>query len=354
MDIKQLKNYLFENQDKIHYILEECGFHHIKKHSGSGDDYFTFANIDGDNQNAVTLYLGEHLLVVNYTRDICPNKNNCDIIDLVMFARGGNLFDNLKWISETAGISYYQNFKSDIPESLRIIKKLKEMLNKIPHEEEDNTPITPKDEKILSYYYPYVNDLFYEDGISYGTQREFNIGIDPFTGYIAIPIRDEVGTFVGVKGRYFDREVPEGLEKYYYLERFPKGKILYGYFRSRDYISESDCIYIVESEKGFLQMWDMNHRNCVATGGTKISQHQIDKLSRLNKRLIFSFDKDFTEEKIQNLRNKFLAQIDFWAIIDRNNILGEKESPHDNKEKFEYLINNNVYKIDRIEKENDK
>lgn len=348
MDIKALKNYLYENPEKIQFLLEECGFHHIKKHQGSGDDYLTMANFDGDNQNAITLYLSESLLTINYTREMCTDKNSCDIIDLICFARKDyNFFDNLKWIAETSGISYYENFKNNLPESLRIIKKLKEMLNKNETTEEDNTPITPRDEKILSYYYPYVNDMFYEDGISYGTQREFEIGLDPFSGYITIPVRDEVGAFVGVKGRYFKRQVPDNELKYYYLEIFPKGKVLYGYFRSKDFIKESDCILVGESEKSFLQMWTMNHKNCVATGGTKISQYQIDKLSRLNKRLIFCFDKDFTEEKIQNLRNKFLGQIDFWAMIDNKGLLGKKESPSDKKENFEYLLKNNIYKIEK-------
>lgn len=318
-------------------------------HAGSEDNYITCGHPDGDNKNSVTIYLNEGLLVVDYTRDLCQSKVNCDFLDLVCFFRkNNNFFENLKYVAEQSGLGYYHNFNDKTPKSLLILKMLNEMLHKAKDiVEEDTSPITPKDEKILSYYYPYVNDMFYEDGISYGTQREFEIGLDPFSGYITIPIRDEVGTFVGVKGRYFFREVPDNAEKYYYLEKFPKGKVLYGYFRSKHFIKESDYILIGESEKSHLQMWTMNHKNCVATGGTKISQHQIDKLSRLNKRLIFCFDKDFTEDKIQNLRNKFLGQIDFWAMVDKKGLLGEKESPSDKKENFEYLLNNCVYKIEK-------
>lgn len=348
MDIKQLKNYLYENPDKLQYVLEECGFGHIKKHNGSPDDYFTLSNIDGDNQTAITVYLSEHLLSINYTREICSNKTSCDVLDLICFARGGNFFENLKWVAETSGISYYADLKSDIPESIRLIKKLKEMLSKVESDEEDNKPITPKDETILSYYLPYANWLFEEDGIPVGVQREFEISYDINTNRLVIPCRDEVGSLVGIKSRYANRIVPDNELKYYYLETFPKGKILYGYFRSKDFIRDSDTVICGESEKSMLQMWSMGHKNCVATGGTKITRTQIEKLSRLGKRILLAFDKDFTEDKIQNLRNKFLGQIDFWAIIDRDDLLGEKESPSDvGKEKFEYLLNNNVYKIEK-------
>lgn len=355
MDIKQLKNYLYENQDKLQFVLEECGFKHIKKHSGSGDNYLTMANYDGNNQSAITVYLSEHLLTINYTRDICPNKSNCDVLDLICFARKQageeTFFQTLKWVAETSGIGYYTNLKSDIPESIKIIKRLKEMLSKVGESEEEDVPIEPKDEKILSYYLPYANKMFEEDGIPCGVQREFEIGFDLQTNRITIPCRDEIGSFVGVKGRYAEREVPENELKYYYIETFSKGKILYGYYRSKDFIRDSDTVICAESEKSFLQMWSMGYNNCVATGGTKITRTQIDKLSRLGKKILFAFDKDFTEQKLQDLRNKFLGQIDFWAVIDRDNILGEKESPSDNKEKFEYLMKNNIY---RIEKEGDQ
>jgi DNA primase len=37
--------------------------------------------------------------------------------------------------------------------------------------------------------------------------------------------------------------------------------------------------------------------------------------------------------------------ISVYAIIDRDNILDEKESPSDNPEKWAYLVKNNIYKI---------
>jgi DNA primase len=353
MDIKDLKTFLSNHHDKVREVLEELGCHHITYHDGVGVDcYYTCGNFDGDNPSAITVYLSPSLLTLNYTRDMCHDKNACDLLDLVSFVKSDkNFFQNLKWVSDVAGIGYYHNFDRDLPESLKILKMLDEFLNKEKErsEEQDNTPITPRPEQILDYYFPYVSEMFAEDGIDYGTQRTFEIGFDPFSSRWVLPIRDELGIFIGSKGRYFYREVPEGQLKYVYLEPCPKGKVLYGYWLSKDHISQSDTVIVGESEKSAMQYWSAGIKNVVSTGGTKISSQQVDMLSRLGKKILLSFDKDFDEEKIQGLRNKFLGQIEFSAIIDRDGLLGEKESPSDNPKKLEKLLKNNVYKIEKGE-----
>jgi DNA primase len=189
--------------------------------------------------------------------------------------------------------------------------------------------------------------MFAEDNISYSTQREWELGYDPNSNRWVLPIRDELNALVGIKGRYFYREVPEGQLKYVYLESCPRNKILFGYNRTKEYIKESDTVYVLEAEKGVLQFWNYGIKNCIGIGGTKVGQNQIDKISRLGKKLVLVFDKDFTEDKIQNLRNRFLSQVSFSAIIDKDNILSEKESPSDDPKKLEILIKNNIYQIDK-------
>ena len=89
---------------------------------------------------------------------------------------------------------------------------------------ETEKPLKPIPEKILSYFEPYVNDMFCEDGVGYDTQVEFEIGYDEFTNRITIPIRDDLGNLVGVKARYFYRQVPEDEQKFiqptFYVKNF--------------------------------------------------------------------------------------------------------------------------------------
>lgn len=356
MDIKQLKNHLFQNKEKIVEILESLDFHHVEFHRGHDSDYFTCGNFDGDNRQAITIYLNPSLLTINYTRTI-SNKQNSDFIDLVKFAKPDlNFFEVLKWISEKAGIDFYsENLDRNIPRSLLLIQTYKKLLkNEVQDIDDDKTHVKPIPEVILSYYKQVYSEMFKEDGISYSTQREFEIGYDQFSNMWVIPIRDELGVLTGVKGRYFDRKVPDDKLKYIYLEPTARNKILYGYYKTAKYIDESDCVYVTESEKGVLQLWSYGYKNVVGVGGTRVGSRQIEMLSRLGKRIVILFDKDFTDdkEKVQDLRNRFLKQIPVCFVIDKDNILGEKESPSDNKDKFIKLIKDNIYEVEFEEKRN--
>jgi DNA primase len=350
MEIKQLKNFLLQNPDKIKLILEELGCHHITKHDGmtSSDSYFTFGNPNGDNPRACTVYLSESLLTINYTRNICKAKETCDFIDLVNFyCNDKSFFENLKWISEFSGISYYHKFDDDIPQSLKIIKKIKEMLDEVENnDEEDVTPIIPKDIYILkNYYYPYANQIFQDDNISIGTQAEFQIAYDPASNRIVIPIFDELNNFVGVKGRWFYKDVPENESKYIFLEKCPRHKILYGYNLTQNYIKQKKEVYVFEAEKSVLQAWSYSYKNSVATMGKKISIEQIDKLSRLGVDICLAFDKDVKFNELQDIDDKFRYGVNVYALFDDNNILPDKYSPTDKKEIFEIMIKNNKIKL---------
>ena len=334
-----MKEYILEN-NYAPVILEKLGCHHIKDKG----DYISCANKDGDNPNAITLYLNTNLTVVNYTRTLNINKKSHDIFDLAEFYLNINFFEAVKQICDWIELSYYKDWNEDLPESLRITKLLMELDNTTSIDD-DNTPLKPIPDHILSYYYPYVNDMFKNDGISYEIQRLFEIGYDDQTNRITIPIRDELGYLVGIKGRLFAKELKENDIKYLYIEPCNKSKILYGLDKSYNHIKEKRCVYIGESEKFTMQLWTMGFHNVVSTGGKQISQYQIDMLSRLCADIIICFDKDVTEQELQDIADRFVDGVKVYALIDKDNILNEKESPSDDPTKFKKLIDNNKYLI---------
>ena len=340
MDVKELKEYIYEN-NYVEQILESIGCHHIKYHASNG--YWTCGNHDGDNNGAIVLYNNEYLMCTNYTRQMVKNNRKTDIIDLVCYSKDLNFPEGLKFICQEIGMSYYHDFNEDVPESFKILKLLDEMDTNLQSESEK--PLHPINEQIISYYKPYVNDLFYEDYISYATQREFEIGFDEETNRYSIPIRSEIGDLVGIKGRYFDRKVPDGLNKYIYLEPCAKSKILYGLYKTMPYIKNIGKVFVTESEKAVLQLWSYNYRNGVATGGKEFSQYQIDMLVRLGVDIILALDKDVKKEEYEYIADEFPDGVPIYYIYDEDDILDEKESPSDNPLKWEQLIKNNVYKL---------
>lgn len=340
MDVRELKNYIYENR-YAGQILESIGCHHIKYHSSNG--YWTCANATGDNNNAVVLYNNEYLMCLNYTRQMVKGARKTDIVDLVSYTKDLSFPESLKYICQEIGMSYYHDFEEDIPESFKILKLLDDLDSNLNIEKEK--PLKPISESILSYYKPYVNDLFAEDYIDYSTQKEFEVGFDEESNRYTIPIRSELGDLVGVKGRYFDRKVPDGENKYIYLEPCAKSKILYGLFKTMKYIKQANRVYILESEKAVLQLWSYGYRNSVSTGGKELSQNQIDMIVRLGADIVLAMDKDVEKTEIEETADRFPDGVPIYYIYDEDNILNEKESPSDNPAKWQRLVSNNIYKL---------
>ena len=266
-----------------------------------------------------------------------------DLIDLVCFVKNLNFPKGLNYICELIGMDYYHDFEEEIPESFKLLDMLENMDE---HSSElDDKPLKPISEQILTYYCNYVNDLFYDDNISYQTQKDFEIGFDPESNRYTIPIRSELGDLVGVKGRYFYRDVPDDENKYIYLERCSKSKILYGLNKTMQYIKQSGVVFVLESEKAVMQLWDYGYKNAVSTGGKELSRYQIELLVRLGVDICLCMDKDVDINEIDLISEKFPDEIPLYYIYDNDNILNEKESPSDNPNKWRHLIKKNLYRL---------
>ena len=340
MDAQSLKEYILIN-DKTEYVLEELGCHNIKPHSNK---YYSCSFPNGDNKNGMLVYM-DNLYVHSQTKNIKDKYGNSDIITLVCFIKDMYFTNALKWISDILGLDYYSEEQEDIPQSILFTKMLMDMNENIDAEEE--VGLKPISENVLSYYKKYVNDLFFNDGVSYSTQNEFEIGFDLQTMRYTIPIRDELGTVVGVKGRYYKKDSSE--DKYIYLEPCAKSKILYGLYKTINYIKEKDEIIVVESEKSVMVLWSKGIRNVVAIGGHDLSRKQVEKITRLGiSEVILCYDEDVNRlengkvDRKEYLKeaNKFIKQIKVSAMVDlTKEILNDKESPCDNMNSFYKLYN---------------
>lgn len=336
MDVQSLKEYILDN-DKLPEILQEIGCHSIHNHGG----YITCGNKTGDNKSAIVVYINENLTVVNYTRSMTNNKRTTDIFDLICYNEDCSFPEALKFCCNLFGLDYYQE-PEDIPESLQILKMLQQM--ETEEGANDDAPLKPINEKILSYYFPYGNKLWEDDGISLSTQRLFEVAFDPMTNSIVIPIRDEQGSLVGIKARRMEYDPDSGVSKYFFLEPCSKSRVLYGLFQNIKLIQLTGVVWVGESEKFVQQLYDMGYYG-VSTGGTKISKAQVEMLTRLNAKIIFCYDEDVDEEQLKGISDMFLEGIPVYAIIDKEHILENKESPSDNPKKFQYLIKNNIYNL---------
>ena len=341
MDVQYLKQKILE-EGRIPDILQELGCPHIRERNGM----VQCCNPDGgDNPSAVCVYLNENLTTLDYTRSLLSEgqTRTTDLIDFVCWAQKINFFAALKWICSTCGYDYYDE-PEELPESLQILQMLTKMNKESTSEEEDSMPLKPIPEKVLSYYLSYGNYLFERDNISLATQKFFEIGYDAQTNRIVIPIRDEFGSLISVKGRLLQEYIEEGQSKYLYLYNCNKARILYGLYQNLDAILRQGKVFVGESEKFVMQLYEMGYYG-VATGGSKISKYQINMLTRLGVQIILAYDKDIPKDQLENIANQFVDGVPVYAIIDDGDILDEKQSPSDDASKWISLVNKNVYRL---------
>lgn len=341
VSIADLKTYILE-ENMIETVLEALGCHHIKRKSG----YYQCANPDGDNPTALCIYENDYLGAVDYTRDINNGKAAADLISVVQFFEDLSFPKAVYQICDWVGLDYYHDFEAELPRSISLTKELLSLQGE-DTQEGDGTPVKPISEKILSYYVPRVNQPFADDNISYLTQREWEVGFDESTNRITIPIRDEIGTLVGVKGRML--AVPQTEEekrvKYLYIEPCARNRILYGLYKTEEAIRSAGKVYVGEAEKSVMQMWDMGVYNCVATGGKKVTDFQIELLTRLCVDVVFLFDKDVQKDELVALGDRFTIGTKVYAALDDKGILADKQAPTDDPQKFQQMITECIRRI---------
>jgi DNA primase len=250
------------------------------------------------------------------------------------------------WICKVCGYNYYDNEEEEIENPF--LACIDAVTPKSQRNEEET--LNRLDEDILKQYIICPNKWFYDDGISLQTQKEFEIGFSVYEERITIPIRDELGNLVGIKGRTIDPNYKDkGIFKYISLYKFPKTKVLYGLYKTFDYIKEKGIVIVFESEKSVQQCWSMGIKYTTAILGHDFSLTQIVKLEKLGVKIIFAFDKGIDLEEIKKQGERFLIKDNIYFIWDHLNLLPDKASPSDlGKECLEELLKTSVYKFEKI------
>lgn len=345
MEARELKEKIIID-DKLIHILEELGMHSISDR----DSYISCGMPDGDRKNSTAIFKNS-LHVDAYTRNIKDSYGGSDLISLVSFVKEYYFSQSIKWLCDVCEYDYYGNDGSE--------SQVLDWLNKMWKVQKEGTAdnddkLETINEEVLNYFGRYGNPLFYKDGISYKTQWEFELGYDLNYHMITIPIRDELGSLVGVKGRLFKEHVEDWESKYLYLHPCSKTKVLYGLNKTLPYIKERNEVVVVESEKAVMQLWSRGIKNAIAISGHILSDTQVKKLTHLNVPIVLAYDEGAElgrEGKVDrdfypNEFNKFLSNQELYCIYDKTKkILNEKESPSDSHEKWLTLYNNFKMKV---------
>lgn len=329
--IQELKKQLLENPENICTLLEEFDFAHITLKRNE----IRFArNSDGGHNIRIRLN-DEYLNVTDYVNSI-----HTDIISYIIKEK------HTDFRSVLSAIKRILNLSDDWrPQSRRLI--FGGVYEHIIHRT-DSSPKT-YDESILDEYLKVPNERFQRDNISLEAQMKFGIGYDVGTDRITIPIRDQHGSLMGIKGRRNYETDNEEDPKYLYLVPCQMSKTLFGY--STNYSSMyGGTVMVFESEKSVLQCASYGYHNAVALGSNSLSEYQAKMILSLNpQKVIFMLDSDLplenTKRNIDMLRSVAIMrdlQINYFDWTECLELPAKASPSDEGKEVFEYILAENI------------
>lgn len=339
MDVLALKNYIIENPDTIHQLLDDAGFHHINKVKTKSNEIRCAKDIDG-NPTSVQINI-ENL----YSRCYSSNTKG-DLITLLQSKLGTTFPQTIRWIKNKLGLSEEQIKAKEI--KLPFYGYFKEIKRQI----DNYSPIKTYDEKILDNYGVIPNRRFLKDNISCVTQEKFGIGYDVLTNRITIAWHNSNGELVGIMGRLHKDELEDNEQKYLPVLSFKKESLLYGYHINYNTIIENNLAIIVESEKSVMQLDSMGIQIGLGLGGNSITESRARMVKSLGiSNVILAYDEgldlEFIIENAKKLKmnNAFYKNRVGYVCDVMGDILpkGSKLSPTDlGKEKLQKLLNDYV------------
>jgi DNA primase len=142
----------------------------------------------------------------------------------------------------------------------------------------------------------YAAPLLVEAGLVVEPEAEPDDGgrrrrYDRFRNRVIFPIRNPRGQVIAFGGRVLGDEKPKYLNSPE-TPLFSKGRELYGLFEAREALRASGCAIVVEGYMDVVMLAQHGVANAVATLGTAVTAHHVQKLLRLADRVVFAFDGD--------------------------------------------------------------
>jgi DNA primase len=171
----------------------------------------------------------------------------------------------------------------------------------------DEGRITPQESDLAQFKIPWMSLKSPLSGpVVYLLQRGFNtrtldswqIGYDSLSDRITIPVHDENGNIVGIKGRAWRPEVqPRYISlghqvsqsfSRYNFHTYHKSQFVYGLHK----LSDVHTLLLVEGELNAMALHQMGMKNAVAVAGSEFSKRQCDLIVSNAEAVCIFFDQD--------------------------------------------------------------
>lgn len=329
-----VKEILYNDREKVVYILEELGCYKINPRFSK--DEIRCSLPDGTNGTSVSIRIQPHIPCYIFSRGGYEDYEVKDIITLVQFIRECNFSAALKWLCGKLGV----DTEGYVPtETLRIVSELRKEKRRQNRAEQSlsHAILSPNE---IKKYEPCVVEDWVKEGLSPESQRKYGILNDTKNMRWLIPIYDENGNLISFKGRtYAPNYELMGIPKYLYLPKLGTNDILFGLDKNRHKIIEKDEIILFEAEKSVIAADSYGYDWSSNLGTNGISRFLRKKiLTTKCSTCVLAFDKDVSWSDSLKEAEKLLRYMNVDIVFDRQGLLTGKQSPVDaGKEVWEIL-----------------
>lgn len=120
---------------------------------------------------------------------------------------------------------------------------------------------------------------------------------DRFRYRLMIPIYNQSGKPIAFGGRTLKKDDPVKYINSPETPLYQKSNVLFGLSNARDYIRNSNYVYVVEGYFDLISLWQIGIRNVVASSGTAFTLQQARLLARFCEQVYLFFDSDSAGQK---------------------------------------------------------
>lgn len=337
MNVITITEFLSGHPDSVSEILEDIGFSNIK--FDTVKKQFRFARGEGNNPTSILMNLD----TLKYFCFSTNSKGN--LYTLVMEREGMSFPECLRYIAKKVGIqatSVVSNIKLPFGGFFKSLHK---------EVAEPESVVQTYSPSVLNDFVNIPNMLFFNDGINFEVQSEFNIGYDIETNRITVPIWTFKGELCGIMGRLNDKNCAHE-DRWLPIIPCSRSLTLFGFHRNYQTIQEKNLCIICESEKAPMQAASFGCNCVLGSSGCHISQTQSKYIkSLMTNKVIVAFDEGLDEEFVRDEASKLVCDNSILKnkvgyIWDDDNEILEKDKKQSitdlGKEKFAYAINKKV------------
>lgn len=293
-------------------------------------------------------------------------SESMDIFELIIRAKKQSgfeltFYEAVKYVAEKTGKRFTTKDKAS--KNSNLISDW-EWISKLNKSKKIDTTLPTYDEVVLDLFLPYPHEHWLNEGISYETQRKYEVSYYVKGERIVLPHRSINSELIGIRGRAMLQEDIDNGKKYMPLTienklyNHPTMMNLYGLHMTKEAVSRIKKCVIYEGEKSVLKTEDYYGEDnfSVACCSSQITTFHRDILLSLGVEEVFiAFDKysekdSSNEEKIINyqerliqLAKKFTPYVKTYILWDYDNLLDYSDSPADKgKDVLEALMRNKV------------